>query len=122
MLPAHTLRAKALRALAGVLLLGAAAATAAENSEPSAHGRWTPDRGRTWFLSAAELVWRDGRPAHPPELDTYAPRVDWNHRTVLASGLPDGEQTVTITATGRSRPESSNAYVQVVGFETTGVP
>jgi predicted GH43/DUF377 family glycosyl hydrolase len=64
----------------------------------------------------------DGRPADPPELDTYAPTVDWNRRTVLASGLPDGEHTATIEVTGRHRPESSNAYVQVVAFETVGVP
>ena len=43
-LPARTLRTKARRALAGVLLLVAVVTTAAENSEPSASGRWTPDQ------------------------------------------------------------------------------
>ncbi len=59
----------------------------------------------------------NGRPAAIAELDTYSPEVDWNRRTRLADGLPEGEHVVRIEVTGRNDPRSSNRYVQVVGFD-----
>jgi len=50
----------------------------------------------------------DGAPAPTAELDTYAPAVEWNHQSVLASVLPDGEHTVIIEVTGRRNGRSSN--------------
>ena len=60
----------------------------------------------------------DGHPATPAEVDTYSKTVDWQHRTVLASDLSAGQHTAVIEVTGRHHPESSDAYVQVVGFDT----
>ncbi len=50
------------------------------------------------------------------QLDTYAPAVEWNHRTVLAENLTQGQHTVTVEVTGQRDEASSNTYVQIVGF------
>jgi len=59
----------------------------------------------------------DGKPVPTPEIDTFSPTVEWNRRTVLAKGLPDGPHTVTIEVAGKKNPDSRNVYVQVVDFE-----
>lgn len=59
----------------------------------------------------------DGRPAADPSLDTYSPDVEWNHRTVLAAGLPRGRHIIVLEVAGAKHPKSSNTYVQVVGAE-----
>ena len=63
----------------------------------------------------------NGQPATTAELDTYSPEVDWNRRTLLADGLPEGEHVVRIEVTGRNDPRSTNRYVQVVGFDVDDV-
>jgi hypothetical protein len=55
-------------------------------------------------------------------LDTYSAQVDWNHRTLAAQGLAPGKHTLKIVGTGRRRSESSNSYVQIVGFAVTPSP
>jgi len=62
----------------------------------------------------------DGQPAKVRELDTYGRDVQWNHRTVLASGLTPGKHVVTVKVTARKNPASSGCFVQVVGFTTEG--
>jgi predicted GH43/DUF377 family glycosyl hydrolase len=59
----------------------------------------------------------DGQPATIAALDTYSAEVDWNHHTVVAQGLPPGEHTVSILVTDRRNERSSNAYVQIVGYQ-----
>jgi hypothetical protein len=65
-------------------------------------------------------VYIDGAPATPAEIDTYAPDVDWRRKTVLAQDLPDTVHRVTVQVTGRKNEKSSNAYIQIVGFEQAG--
>ena len=60
----------------------------------------------------------DGQPAKVPEIDTYAPQVEWNHRTELAAGLAPGKHVVTVRVAARKNPASSNCFVQIVGFTT----
>jgi hypothetical protein len=60
----------------------------------------------------------DGQPAKTPEIDTYAPQVEWNHRTEVAAGLAPGKHVVTVRVAARKNPASSNCYVQIVGFTT----
>lgn len=62
----------------------------------------------------------DGQPAKVGDLDTYGRDVQWNHRTVLASGLTPGKHVVTLKVTARKNPASSGCLVQVVGFTTEG--
>lgn len=62
-------------------------------------------------------VFINDRPAATPELDTYSPQVDWNHRTVLATKLPPGTHTITVKVTGRKNRASSGTWVRVVDFE-----
>jgi hypothetical protein len=59
----------------------------------------------------------DGQPAPTPELDTFWPTVNWNQRTLLAKDLPVGRHVVTVEVTGKKNAKSSDAYVQIVGFE-----
>lgn len=59
----------------------------------------------------------DDRPAAVGLLDTYGPTVEWNHRTLLAQDLPPGAHTLRIEVTGRRHERSSDAYLQVVGFD-----
>lgn len=54
-------------------------------------------------------------------LDTYAPDVKWNHRTLIASGLRPGEHTLTILVSGQKHPNSRNSYVQIISFEVKAV-
>ena len=61
----------------------------------------------------------NGKPAGVAELDTYCETVEWNRRTVLDENLVSPENTVVIESTGRANPDSSNSYVQVVGFESS---
>lgn len=56
----------------------------------------------------------DGKPANPPELDTYSADVEWNRATVVATELPAGRHQVVVEVTGRRNPASKNGYVQVV--------
>ena len=49
-------------------------------------------------------------------LDTYAPTVDWNAQILLADNLTRGEHIVKIEVTGRKREPSTDAYVQITGF------
>ena len=67
-----------------------------------------PDCGRVLALI-------DGEPA--AQLDTYAPAVDWNRRTVLAKELPARRHVITLVALGTRNEASSNTYVQIVDFE-----
>jgi hypothetical protein len=59
----------------------------------------------------------DGQPATIAALDTYLAEVDWNHRTVVAQGLPPGEHKLSILVTDRRNERSSNGYVQIVGYQ-----
>jgi hypothetical protein len=107
--------------------------------------RWTgtePDKGRlfyatdidstaTWNFAgtAVDLIHKvgpdcgiaritvDGQPAPRAEVDTYAPDVEWNHRTRVADGLTPGEHVVRVTPAGKKHGSSANCYVQIVGFE-----
>lgn len=60
----------------------------------------------------------DGQPAAVAELDTWSARVEWNHRSTLATGLAPGPHRVTVEVTGRRRAESTDCYVQLVGYAT----
>ena len=64
----------------------------------------------------------DGQPAAQAEFDTYAPRVKWNHRRVLAKNLPSGRHLVTVVATGKKNEKSLNSYVQIVDIEQGSLP
>ena len=55
-------------------------------------------------------------------LDTHGVRVDWNHRVLIARGLPPGKHTLTVLVTGKKNPASSNCYVQIVGAEVEDSP
>ena len=107
--------------------------------------RWTgagPDQGRLFYATdtestatgtfegtAVDLIHKigpdcgiaritiDGRPAPPPDLDTYSPDVEWNHRTRVASGLTPGRHVVQVTPTGKKDDRSTNVYVQIVGLQ-----
>jgi len=59
----------------------------------------------------------DGKLADPGQIDTYGPNVNWNAQVRLAQGLPMGEHLVRIEVTGTKHEESSNTYVQIVGFD-----
>ncbi len=52
------------------------------------------------------------------EIDTYAPTVNWNETTVLVDKAADKDaaRTVKVRVAGRNNPDSSDAYVQIVGF------
>jgi hypothetical protein len=64
------------------------------------------------------LILIDGVPAPLSQLDTYAPTVEWNRRTVIATDLPaDRRHIITLVTLGTRNDSSSNAYVQVVNFE-----
>ena len=63
------------------------------------------------------LVLIDGEPAREAYLDTYAPTVEWNRRTMLATNLPAGRHIVTLVTLGTKTEESANTYVQIVDFE-----
>ena len=58
----------------------------------------------------------DGQPAKVPEIDSYAPQVEWNQHTTLAAGLAPGKHVVTVRVAARKNPASSNCFVQIVGF------
>ena len=58
----------------------------------------------------------DGQAVAVSQLDTYSAHVDWNRCTVLAKNLVAGEHVATIRVSGRGHTESSNSYVQIVGF------
>ncbi len=63
----------------------------------------------------------DGEPAPlAPRIDTYAPHVDWDASTLLAADLEPGRHNITIRVTGTKHPDSSNTYVQIVGFGIRG--
>ncbi len=56
------------------------------------------------------------------EIDTYAPTVEWNKKTVLISDLTKKEETeliynISVKVTGRKNPESTDSYIQIVGFD-----
>ncbi len=59
----------------------------------------------------------DGEPMAQARLDTYAPKVEWNRRTVIATNLPAGRHRVTIVVLGIRNEKSSDNYVQIVDFE-----
>ena len=50
-------------------------------------------------------------------LDTFDPQVEWNHATLVVDGLTPGPHTLTVRVTGERNPNSSNAHVQIVGFD-----
>jgi hypothetical protein len=50
-------------------------------------------------------------------LDMYGATVDWNHRVLIARGLPPGKHTLTVIVTGKNNAASSNCYVQIVGVD-----
>ncbi len=62
----------------------------------------------------------DGNTASMKEIDTYAPLVLWNKKTVIASNLTNGPHTVVVTVTGRKNAASSNALVQMIDKWTLG--
>lgn len=49
-------------------------------------------------------------------IDMYSADVQWNAATPMAQELTPGCHTVTIRVTGEKSHESSNTYVQIVGF------
>jgi hypothetical protein len=59
-------------------------------------------------------IFIDGKPAAPPELDTYSATVEWNRATVVARGLVPGRHQVAVEVTGRRNSAASHPYVQVV--------
>ncbi len=60
----------------------------------------------------------DGVPAPlAARINTCRPEVQWNAVTSLAQGLAPGCHTLTIRVTGEKADESTNTYVQIVGFE-----
>jgi hypothetical protein len=60
----------------------------------------------------------DGQPGPLPQLDTHSAEVDWNRITLLARDLTPDEHVVTVRVLGRRCPESSNTYVQIIGFRS----
>jgi hypothetical protein len=53
------------------------------------------------------------------DVDTYAPTEGPQNTLFKATGLASGEHTLTIEATGRKNPASTNAYVVVDAFDVT---
>jgi hypothetical protein len=53
------------------------------------------------------------------EIDTYSRTVDWNRTTLLARDLPKGDEAsaLEVRVTGRRNANSSNSYVQIVGYD-----
>lgn len=43
--------------------------------------------------------------------------MNWNAQVRLAQGLPAGEHVVRIEVAENKHEKSSNAYVQIVGFD-----
>jgi hypothetical protein len=62
----------------------------------------------------------DGNAATMKEVDTYAPAVLWNMKTVVISNLANGPHTITVTVTGRKNSASSDALVQMIDYWTLG--
>lgn len=58
----------------------------------------------------------DGAPAKVRELDTYSRDVEWNHRTIVTSGLAPGKHVLTLKVVARKATASSNYLVQIIGF------
>lgn len=63
----------------------------------------------------------DGQTSTMKEIDTYAPLVLWNKKSVIASNLTNGPHTIVITVTGRKNTASSNSLVQIVDAWTLGI-
>jgi bacillopeptidase F len=53
------------------------------------------------------------------DVDTYAPTEGPQNTLFKATGLANGEHTLTIEMTGRKNPASTNAYVVVDAFDVT---
>jgi hypothetical protein len=53
------------------------------------------------------------------EVDTYAPTEGPQNTLFKATGLANGEHTLTIEVTGRKNPASTNVYVVVDAFDVT---
>ena len=62
----------------------------------------------------------DGKPETMKEVDTYAPSVLWNKKTVIASNLTKGPHTIVVTVTGRKNPKSTNTTISIVDKWTLG--
>jgi len=68
-----------------------------------------PDCGIAEVVSGEKVI---------KEIDTYAPTVEWNKTTMLASELTGkDERTITIKVTGRKNPASRDSHIQIVGFD-----
>ena len=50
-------------------------------------------------------------------LDTYAPSVNWGSTIRLPLSVPASNFIVDVEVLGRANPNSSNAWVQIVGAE-----
>ncbi|MGL4941584.1 MAG: hypothetical protein ACRC46_00145 [Thermoguttaceae bacterium] len=59
----------------------------------------------------------DERKSNVSPLNTWSSQVDWSRRALIAENLPAGNHMVKIVVTGTASPESTNTYLQVVGFE-----
>ncbi|MBN1308513.1 MAG: hypothetical protein JXA18_11380 [Chitinispirillaceae bacterium] len=62
----------------------------------------------------------DGDQSTIKEVDTYAPQILWNKKTVIASDLPDGPHTIVVTVTGTKNPAASTTSVSIVDKWTLG--
>lgn len=65
----------------------------------------------------AEIV-IDGQPGPLTHLDTYSAEVDWHRITILARDLTPDEHVITVRVLGKRCAESSNTYVQIIGFHS----
>lgn len=63
-------------------------------------------------------VFIDGKAAKTSQIDTYCSQVEWNHQCLLAKDLTEGKHKVIIEVTGQKSPNSSDSYIQIVGFDT----
>ena len=62
----------------------------------------------------------DGKPETMKEVDTYAPSILWNKKTVIASNLTKGPHTIVVTVTGRKNSKSTNTTISIVDKWTLG--
>jgi hypothetical protein len=62
----------------------------------------------------------DGKPETMKEVDTYAPSILWNKKTVIASNLTNGPHTIVVTVTGRKNSKSTNTTISIVDKWTLG--
>jgi len=92
------------------------------STDPDSTAEWTFEGDRVDMVHkigpdcGIALITIDGAPASQPAIDTYSAQVEWNHRSLLADGLPSGQHTIRVSPAGRKYARSSNYYIQIVGF------